>query len=214
MDHASGPDHTTQALETTTGDCVSVRTPEGDVNVEPGESARLHTTSESGFSVTTWREDATLNVAVERDGDDAVDVELELPGDCRVGSVSTGSGDVVVRDVDGAPAVETAGGDVRISGTTGVQSVWTGDGDAAVSVATLPRDATVETVDGDVTLALSPTLDATVELHVRDGDVNRPTDVFDDVEEQSTEYVRGVLGDGDRWLTAKTGSGDATVQRT
>jgi len=214
MERASGGDSATQSLETATGDSVSVRTPEGDVTVGPGERARLHTTSSGEFSVTTWREGDSLTVAVERDGDEApVDVDLELPGDCRVGAVSTGSGDVVVRDVDGTPAVETAAGHVRIAGTAGVESVWTGDGDAEVSVTTLPDDATIETVEGDVALEFAPAVDATVELHVRDGEVGEPAAVFDDVTESSTKYVRGVLGDGDTWLTAKTGSGDASVRR-
>ena len=45
MERASGGDSATQSLETATGDSVSVRTPEGDVTVGPGERARLHTTS-------------------------------------------------------------------------------------------------------------------------------------------------------------------------
>ena len=214
MEHASDGEYTTRSLETVSGDCVSVRTPEGDVTVESGDVARLRAASRGSFSVTTWREDATLNVAVERGGrSDPVDVELELPDERRLGSVSTGDGDVRVQDVDGTPAVETAAGDVRISGTAGVVAVWTGDGDADVAVDTLPCDATVETADGDVTLALAATLDATVELHVQDGEVSRPTDVFDGVEERGPAYVRGVLGGGDAWLTAKTGSGDVTVRR-
>lgn len=214
MERASEGEYTTRSLETAPGDCVSVRTPEGDVTVESGDVARLRAASRAPFSVTTWREDATLNVAVERDGgSDPVDVDLELPDERRLGSVSTGDGDVRVQDVDGTPAVETAAGDVRISETAGVEAVWTGNGDVDIAVDTLPCDATVETADGDVTLALAATLDATVELHVRDGEVSRPGGVFDDVEERETTYVRGVLGDGDAWLTAKTGSGDGTVRR-
>lgn len=214
MDHAGGRQYTVETLETMAGDCVSVRTPEGNVIVESGDAARLHASSRASFSVTTWREDTTLHAAVERDEDsDPVDVELELPDDRRVGAVSTGAGDVLVQNVDGAPAVETATGDIRISETTGVESMWTGDGDVHVSVDTLPSDATVETAAGDVTLGLADSLDATVEVQVRDGEVDGSFGVFDDVTERATEYVQGVLGDGGAWLTAKSGNGDGTVER-
>jgi len=206
-------DSRVRELDAAPDDRVSVHTPAGAVSVERGETARVRAASSESFSVRTWREDGGLNVAVERDHDRRVHVELTLPPNVSLGSASTGCGAVTVEDVAGTPVVETGRGDVSVRGTDGVSAVRTGGGDVAVAIDRLADHATVETADGDATLTLADDLDATVELSVQDGDVAAPPQTFDELAAKSTGYVRGVLGDGESWLTAKTCGGDGIARR-
>ncbi|MFC3477186.1 DUF4097 family beta strand repeat-containing protein [Halobacterium litoreum] len=207
-------DSRTRELSVATNDRVSVHTPDGAVSVERGGDARVAAASRDPFSIRTWREDGGLNVAVERDHDRRVYVELTLPAGVSLGSASTGCGAVSVEGVAGTPVVETGRGNVSVRGTDGVAAVRTGSGDVDVSICRLPDHATVETADGDATLTLADDLDATVELSVQGGDVAASPQTFDELAAKSAGYVRGVLGDGDAWLTAKTGGGDGIARRT
>ncbi|MFB6068511.1 MAG: DUF4097 family beta strand repeat-containing protein [Halobacterium sp.] len=195
------------------GDRVSVHTPAGAVTVGSGEQGRLRASSREPFAVRTEHADGALRVLVDTDAEARVDLALALPAGVELDSVATGRGAVAVRDVAGAPVVQTDRGDVDVADTTGLSAVYTGAGDVSVSVPTIRGEATVETASGDATVVLPDGVDATVECSVRGGAVSSPTDCFDEVAQRAPGYLRGVLGDGDAWLTAKTGDGDARLRR-
>jgi hypothetical protein len=209
-------EHVLRPLDVAAGNAVSVYTPAGDVSVERGQvaSLRLSTPADAGdIGVETTRT-AGLEVTVERaSGVDApVDLHLELPTGVALGAASTGRGDVTVRDVGGSPAIESDAGHVTVEGTDSVDTVRTNDGDATVSLTDLSDDGVVEVVDGDLCLELVAPLDATLDVVTRDGAISTPTEAFDDIALEDAERFRGTLGDGDAWLTAKTGDGDVTIE--
>lgn len=203
-------------LEVAAGDAVSVHTPNGNISVERGPVAtlRLATTAAVSDVNVEVRRTTDVEIAVERavGVDEAVDVHLELPAGVALGSASTGRGDVTVRGVDGSPAIESDAGTVTVSGTDSVETVRTNDGDATISLSALSADGVVEVVDGDLSLELTGGVDATVDVVARDGAISTPTGVFDEVAVDETARFRGTLGDGDAWLTAKTGDGDVTIE--
>lgn len=211
-------EHVLRPLDVAAGDAVSVYTPAGDVSVERGQiaSLRLSTSAEApDVDVATTRA-AGLEVTVERASgvDSPVDVHLELPTGVALGSASTGHGDVTVQGVCGSPAIESDAGHVTVEGTDSVDTVRTNHGDATISLTALPDDGVVEVVNGDLCLELTAPLDATLDVVARDGAISTPTDAFDEIALEDTERFRGTFGDGDAWLTAKTGDGDVTIELT
>lgn len=208
-------EHVMRPLDVAAGDSVSVHTPAGHVSVERGPVAtlRLSTTApQSDVGVATNRGPG-LQVAVERSVgvDTSVDVYLELPAGVALGSASTGGGDVTVRGVDGSPAIESESGAVTVTDIDSVDTVRTNEGDVTVALTSLPEDGVVEVVEGDLSLELVPPLDATLDVVARDGDISAPKAAFDDVLLEDSERFRATFGDGDSWLTAKTGDGDVTI---
>jgi hypothetical protein len=212
-------EHVLRPLDVAAGDAVSVYTPAGDVSVERGPVATLRLSTPAAAAdvgVETAIRDTDLQLTVERATgvDTPVDVHLELPTGVALGSASTGRGDVVVQGVCGSPAIESDAGHVTVEGTDCVDTVRTNDGDATISLTELPDDGVVEVVDGDLALELAAPLDATLDIVARDGAISTPTEAFDEVALEDTERFRGTFGDGDAWLTAKTGDGDVTIELT
>jgi hypothetical protein len=209
-------DHVMRPLEVAAGDTVSVHTPSGHVSVERGPVATLRLSTPASQSevgvATKWT--AGLQVAVERSvGVDApVDIHLELPAGVSLGAASTGGGDVTVRGVDGSPAIESDAGAVTVTDVESVDTVRTNRGDATVALTSLPEDGVVEVVDGDLSLELGASLDATIDVVAPDGDIAAPTDALDEVSIEEPERFRGTVGDGDSWLTAKACDGDVTIE--
>jgi DUF4097 and DUF4098 domain-containing protein YvlB len=87
-----------------------------------------------------------LHSAVKVDGD-AADVKLRGTGGVRI---HTGSGDVVVRDVDGEARLDTGSGDVTLDGAKGAVELRTGSGD--VKAFRVEGDVVIGTGSGDASL--------------------------------------------------------------
>jgi hypothetical protein len=180
---------------------------DGDVRIEGPTWARRSW----GLFGSPWglRVDYTVDVPPETDvrittGSGDIEVR-DVDGPVRV---RTGSGDVEVRSVRAAVEVGTGSGDIRIGEVRGDVDVRVGSGDVRLE-AVLGR-VTVRTGSGDLTV---DRVEGTVEFATGSGDVTL-TDIAGD--------LRGRTGSGDvilrvrqvptgRTWDLKTGSGDVEV---
>ena len=218
---------------------VAVENRNGDVEVEPHDGDEvLVEYRKAGRS-----QEAVDAVAVEgtvEDGDLAVrsvhgdrfrnvsvDLAVKIPDGGSVGSVATGNGDTVVREVTGDVRASTANGDVRVTdvdghvtvqsgngdaearGTTGLSGARSANGSVSVEIHALRGATDVTSGNGDVEAGVAPDLDAEVLATVGNGDL----DVEVELEGASVaaNRVRGRLGDGGPLLTLTTGNGDVRL---
>lgn len=146
-------------------------------------------------------EEVAVDDGTARVNDVSGDLALSVDdGDARA---DEGDGDVDVNADDGAVTVGRVGrvagavddGSLRMTDGSTVGDVTADDGSVELAVRDIDGDATVRSDDGDVEAALSPALDATVEVSTDDGSVRVEDGVFDSVE-TSAGTVRGTIGNG------------------
>jgi hypothetical protein len=133
-----------------------------------------------------------------------VDYTVDVPPGTSVG-ITTGSGDVEVRDVDGPVRVRTGSGNIEVRTAQGDVEVRTGSGD--IHIGELHGDADIQTGSGDVRLE---TVVGRVTVQTGSGDLTV------DRVEGAVEFA---IGSGDVTLTdiagdlrGRTGSGDVILR--
>jgi hypothetical protein len=137
-------------------------------------------------------------------------------GDAEIGplegglSVNGDDGDVTVDQVDRFSA-ELDDGAVTMNEPATIGDVRVDDGELDLSVDGVVDDSIVSADDGDVTVQLSSSLDATVVCTHNDGTVQFDDNVFDEVESTGNEF-RGHLGDGSDRLTVDVDDGRISLE--
>lgn len=119
-------------------------------------------------------------------------------------TVRTASGNLRALDVRGVLGAKTVSGDVRVQRTSGPLSVQSVSGDVDICAAGL-QEARINTVSGDVRVAVSPGLVVDVDATTVSGDLS--SDITLDANAQpgvTTESLR---------LTVRTVSGDVALVR-
>ena len=131
--------------------------------------------------------------------------DLRAMGRLGQSMIRTGSGDVMIEDVDGDLAVESGSGDLEVERITGDLRVKSGSGDVAVQ--RVAGDASIATGSGDVELE---TAGGSVEVKSGSGDL-RVRDAQRDValSTASGDLLVDRMNRGQ--LAAKNVSGDITV---
>ena len=112
-------------------------------------------------------------------------------------------------DVDGVRAETKVALTVRHPSSQPIQSVASTSGDLAVDIGTLRTDATIETTNGDVDLALTSGIDAEVIADAGGTVAVDHPDVRDT--DRSGETVSAALGDATRVVSAETTNGDISI---
>lgn len=173
---------------------LTVRVPTGvqvtELDVDDGDATVRNVSGELALSID--------------DGDAVIgplEGELSVDGD---------DGDVTVDQVDRLSA-ELDDGAVTMNEPATLGDVQVDDGDLDLSVDGVADDSVVRADDGDVTVRLSPSLDATVVCTHNDGAVQLDSDVFDKVESAGTEF-RGRIGDGSDRLTVDVDDGQISLE--
>jgi len=172
---------------------VSVRSVDGAVTVEAGDG---------DLTVRDVSGDATATLD---DGDATI---RDVSGDA---TATLGDGDATVRRVEGTVTVDASDGDLTVRDPGAIDEVTAGDGDVTVEVPAVSENAVVSAGDGDLDLALSPSLDAELALSIADGDLS--VDGFDFVAGEDVTRLETTLGDGTHSLSVSAGDGDVTVSR-
>lgn len=171
----------------TSGDQVVVRTMAGDVSATVPADGRLELEVVSG--------DVSVN-----------------DGSARI-EVKTVSGDVDIDQSTGGVQVKTVSGDVDLDCVSGNLEVETRSGDVELG-ATGPISGSLESVSGDVTVALPGDADLVLELATEeDGDIHVDDDLPHEVLDERDEYMKVKLGAGSRTLKVTTKSGDIEICR-
>ncbi len=159
-----------------------LRSVSGDVSVK----GVLHT-----LEVATTSGQITIQGAADSLHLDSVSGDVEVEGSPRFLSIGTTSGDVAAREVAGALTVSTSSGDLDLQAAAGLVR------------------ADLTSVSGDVTMAVPPRYDATVDMQTSSGalDVSLPFEV----RTVTRRLLRGTLGRGTARLSLKSSSGDLHV---
>ena len=158
-----------------------------------------------------------------------LDLHLTVPQSVRVGRVETRNGTVQVqgtagnprllsvngdvegRSVDGIVAARTTNGDVTVRDCPGIGDLRNTNGDVRADVRAVPDDVQIRTVNGEIGLAIDPTVDCELDVRVTNGDVDasgldlRALSVGDG-------FLEGTLGDGGPVLAVETVNGDVTLR--
>ena len=114
--------------------------------------------------------------------------DVRARGELGTTKVQTGSGDVLLADIDGDVVVESGSGDVQIGTIAGSTSVKTASGDVVIK--TCCSIAKLQTASGDVFVG---TAEAEIDLRTASGDVR--------------------VGEADGAASARTASGDIQMER-
>jgi hypothetical protein len=129
----------------------------------------------------------------------------------------TGDGSIQIEDITGKVEARTGDGSIRLSGTPSALRTRTGDGSIALRIrtgASMTDDWMVATGDGSVSVELPPGFNAQIEADPgSDGRVRNDltlTSLAGGTRE--TRTLTGLLGQGGRRLTLRTG--DGTIRLT
>ncbi|HEV8354196.1 MAG TPA: DUF4097 family beta strand repeat-containing protein [bacterium] len=204
---------------------VQMQVARGDVHVaDQGEGLTLSIAS-GDVSVKRAGGDVTLDI---KSGDvTAVDVRGKLAGrilngdvECqRCASVTLDvlNGDISVAHSEGDIELEVRNGDIEITGARGRNvRPRTLSGDIQVTVAALPEGGTlsVETMRGDVVVALPADSRATIDAATMSGDVACRLPLQERSTDRGTmrrRVIRGILNAPGALVTLRTTSGDIQV---
>jgi hypothetical protein len=223
------------AVETAVGDVRVTAADRDDVAVEVVERAGSLGADLSALAFESERVDGRLDLRSVWRGDDsgfggrpAMDLDVRVPRSLAVERVradvgqvtvegvagdvdaEAGTGDAVVRGVAGAVTAVSDTGDVTVRSPGALAGAEADTGDVDVEAPVLAGDVRVETDTGDVSLALSPDVDAELAARTDTGDVTVEGLSLSDAT-RGEALVTGVLGDGTRSLTAVADTGDVTV---
>jgi hypothetical protein len=161
----------------------------------------------------------------ELDVDDGSVSVTNVAGDL---ALSMDDADVEIGPLDGALSVDGADGDVTVDrvdefnaqlddGTVKMNEAATlgdvraADGSLDLSVDGIADESVVEADDGDVTVRLSSSLDATVECNTDDESVRVEGDMFDGIESTGDQF-RGRIGDGSDRLSVNVDDGRISLK--
>ncbi len=200
-----------------------VKSVSGDLDVTRGEKGRIGLSysggmvkvRSSGEQVVVRTMAGDVSATVPADGR----LELEVvSGDvsiCESGSrieVKTVSGDVDITKTDGDAQVKTVSGDVSLDRVAGSLAVETRSGDVDI-VPSGPISGNLNTVSGDVSIALSKDADLVLQLDIEeDGQIEVDEDLPHEVLEESEGHLKVKLGAGSRTLVVKTRDGDIDIR--
>lgn len=120
--------------------------------------------------------------------------------------VRTDNGAITVEDAPDVRSLVTSNGTIEATGTRGIRELRTSNGAIDADVLGLSGDATVETSNGRVRLALAPTLDARIDAATSNGAVTAEGLDLANLETGSTRLT-GQLGDGTEQLRVRTSNG-------
>lgn len=158
----------------------------------------------------------------------SVDITIYLPDEVPVERVVTTNGDVTAQDVVGDPTlrstngdvladavagyvtVRSRNGDVETRAVTGVDGARTTNGDVDVEVPAIRGDASFETTNGNVRLAVAEDLDLDVDLRTVNGTVGY-SGLDLEISVDRPRRLRGTLGDGGDELAAESTNGDVQL---
>jgi hypothetical protein len=144
----------------------------------------------------------------------SVDYTLHVPRGASL-DVSEVSGDVLASDLDGSVHVHSVSGDVttmRVGGNLTVHSI-SGDVHASMLQMNGNREADIDTVSGDIHLALPPSANAYVDAKSLSGDFDSAWSIPIQHQLVGVE-ASGTIGSGGGDVTLKSISGDISLART
>jgi hypothetical protein len=125
----------------------------------------------------------------------------------------TSDGSIQLEDVSGRVEARTNDGSLRVSGTPSVVRARTGDGDIVLRVrngAAMTEDWMIATNDGSITIELPDGFHAEIEADPSsDGRVRNDLTLSGQTGgTRETRALKGVLGEGGKRLTVRTGDGN------
>ncbi|MCU4719654.1 DUF4097 family beta strand repeat-containing protein [Halapricum hydrolyticum] len=232
---------TSEELDVPSGTAVVVENRNGDVLVEGGQTAILEIEKSTRYGSELLEKvnveasadgDRFRIETIDRTPPNqsvSVDVTLSVPDGVSVERVETTNGDVTARDVsgdatlrgtngdvladgvEGYVTVRSGNGDVRTRGVTGLDGARTRNGDVDVEVPAIRGDATAESTNGDVSVAIAPGIDAVVDLRTVNGTVGY-SGLDLELSVDRPARLRGTLGDGGNELAAASTNGDVRLR--
>jgi hypothetical protein len=149
--------------------------------------------------------DVSGDVAVESDDGDVA--ATGVSGDL---SVETDDGDVAIDRTSGVVTAHSDDGDVTISDPGAVRDLSVDDGNVVAVVPAVDGRASIRADDGDVTVKLGDSVDATVRATVDDGEIT-VAGGLGTVQTTTEDRVDATLGDGTNDLAIHADDGDVTV---
>jgi hypothetical protein len=159
-----------------------------------------------GLESLTVRVPAGVRVT-ELDIDDGGATMRDVAGDL---TLSVDDGDVDIGSLDGTVDIDGDDADVTVGEVDGL-SAELDDGTVDLAVSGVADDSVVEAGDGDVTVRLSSSLDATVVCDTDDGSVRTEGDMFDGVESVDDPF-RGRIGEGGDRLSITVDDGRISLE--
>lgn len=206
------------------GGSLTATTDNGDVTISrtDGDAVQIRAVETASWfasldqvSLDVTKGDGRLSIVGESEdvlfGSAGLSLDIGVPAGVEVETVEANNGDATVRNVDGYVSLAAKNGDVRASGVTGVESAETKNGDVDVTVPDVQSDVSIRATNGDVSAALTQSLDATVLARATNGDVTNDGLSFESMETGGNR-IRGTLGEGTHDVTLETENGDVSLR--
>lgn len=154
------------------GDRISTRKKENGPPPEGFRSLRGGGVDNTGLGVQVSNQGGTLSI-VGVPGSDGGDISVFLPRALAVSVTGVFEGDVVIRGISAEINVNIHEGDLLIEDVTGPVVAHSVDGDVEVSFISFTgdRESVINSVDGEVSVALPGDARVTLEIMTIDGDI-------------------------------------------
>jgi Toastrack DUF4097 len=209
------------------GETVRVENVQGDISVEAWDRAEVEVSAiktspgASGHpedvEVAVERGEGTLTLRTlypkQSEEPVRVDYHLRVPRQVRLDHLQTVEGNITVRNLEGSVDARTLNGNIEQTNITGSVAARAVNGSIVVSLRALPETSDtihLETINGNLLLALPPEVNADLKLSTVAGRINsRYAYSVSEVPGDHTRRTR--LGRGGAQVTLRTVRGDIRV---
>jgi DUF4097 and DUF4098 domain-containing protein YvlB len=170
-----------------------------------------------------------IDIAAEYTGTRAitpsVDMNIKIPANVTVESVSTSNGaviidgvmgnlhaessngDIYIDNVDGYVSASTSNGLIDVESTTGVRDLSSSNGDISAEIFDFQEDIMISTSNGRIDVYLNPELNASIELSTSNGEVSI-SGLSVNYTTSEEKYIAGTIGDGEYLIAVDTSNGN------
>ncbi|MFE3845597.1 DUF4097 family beta strand repeat-containing protein [Thermoplasmatota archaeon] len=203
---------------------LSVSTVNGAISITvwEGETIALNATKRTRYGEDDLEK---ADIAVSENGDKikieiqheqpirsrAVDLDIKIPYNVTIDSVSTTNGPIAVEEADGFVSATTLNGGIEIKGTTGIGNLVSTNGWINAEVYDIKEDIDIETTNGGVTLYLISTINASIKISTTNGGIIVDADFINKTEDTYNSY-RGIIGSGENSINIITTNGKIQIE--
>ena len=160
----------------------------------------------------------------------SVDMNIKVPKNVTVNSVTTSNGDIqissvkgnviakssngaiIIEDVSGYVSATTSNGKIDVKKTTGIKDLKTANLGINAEVYDFKDNVSISTSNGGITVYINTSLNANIEMTTSNGQISIK-DVTLNIQSSEDKHIEGLLGEGGNLLDIQTSNGNINLYK-